>query len=137
MRPLAVDAIIIYRNKLVFIKRVHEPYKDKLALPGGFVKDDETVEEAVIREAKEETGLDAGIIKLTGVYSEPHRDPRGPVVSICFILKATGGELKAATDAKDAVLLDINDIPELAFDHNRMIDDAKKEDHLNGILSGM
>jgi 8-oxo-dGTP diphosphatase len=133
-RPLAVDGIIIYGDRLVFIRRSNEPYKNMLALPGGFVEEDETTEQAVVREVKEETGLEAEILKLVGVYSNPHRDPRGPVVSICYLLKAAGA-LKASTDASEVVLLRLNEIPGLAFDHNVMIVDVEKECDLNGILS--
>ena len=88
------------------------------------------------REVKEETGLDAEILKLVGVYSNPHRDPRGPVVSVCYLLKACG-TYKASTDASEVILLSLNEIPGLAFDHNAMISDAEKECNLNGILSQM
>ena len=137
LRPLAVDAIVMHADKIVFIRRMNEPFRGKLALPGGFVETDETTEDAVKREVREETGLNAEIIKLVGVYSNPHRDPRGPVVSICYLMKAISGDLKASSDAREVVLLGINEIPGLAFDHNSMIHDAKKEDHFNGILSKM
>lgn len=133
-RPLAVDAIIVYEHKLVFIRRKNEPYRDMLALPGGFVEADETTEQAVLREVNEETGLDGEILKLVGVYSNPHRDPRGPVVSVCYLLRAAGA-CKASSDASEVILLALKDIPKLAFDHNAMIRDVKKECDLDGILS--
>ena len=132
-RPLTVDAIVICGDKIVFIRRGHEPYKDMLALPGGFVERDETVEQAVLRETREETGLEAKILKLSGVYSEPGRDPRGPTVSICYVLEATGGVLRAASDASEAVLLPLDRAPRLAFDHNAMVDHARE--YVHGILS--
>ena len=134
LRPLAVDAIIVYEHKLVFIRRKNEPYRDMPALPGGFVEADETTEQAVLREVKEETGLNGEILKLVGVYSDPHRDPRGPVVSVCYLLKATGTH-KASSDASEVILLALKDIPKLAFDHSAMIRDVKKECDLDGILS--
>lgn len=126
IRPLAVDAIVLHAGKIVSIRRGHEPFKGLLALPGGFVEADETVEEAVIREAKEETGLDIELLGLVGVYSDPGRDPRGPVVSICYLAKAIGGSLAAASDAAGAELIRPGEIPQLAFDHNRMIEDARQ-----------
>lgn len=131
---LTVDAIIIYRGKLVLIMRKNPPYQDHFALPGGFVDVGETVESAVIREAQEETGLDIRLIKLLGVYSDPSRDPRGHTVSICYLAKGIG-TLKADSDAKDIGLFDLNEIPELAFDHNKIIENAKSD--INGVLSKM
>ncbi|MCZ7357647.1 MAG: NUDIX hydrolase [Candidatus Methanoperedens sp.] len=129
---LTVDALIIYEGKIVLIKRKNAPYRDHFALPGGFVEVGETVEAAAAREAKEETGLDIRLIKLLGVYSDPSRDPRGHTVSVCFL--ATGsGNLKAGSDAKDIKLSCLNEIPELAFDHNKIIEEAKSD--INGILS--
>ena len=122
---LTVDAIIPYKGKIVLIKRKNEPYKDYYALPGGIVEYGESVESALIREAKEETGLDVELYKLVGVYSQPDRDPRGHFVSICFIALPKGGELKASSDAKEVALFDLDSIPNLAFDHNKMIEDAK------------
>jgi len=135
-RPLAVDGIVIYGDRLVFIRRRNEPYKNMPALPGGFVEDGETTEQAIIREVEEETGLKAKILKLTGVYSNPQRDPRGQVVSICYMLKASG-KYRASTDATEVILLKLKEVPQLAFDHNIMIRDAEKEFDLNGILSEM
>ncbi len=129
---LTVDALIIFEGKLVLIRRRNPPFKDCLALPGGFVEVGETVEAAVIREAKEETGLDIEIIKLTGVYSDPLRDPRGHTVSVCYLAKGRG-KLKAGSDAKDIGLFGLDDMPELAFDHNKIIENAKSD--INGILS--
>ena len=129
---LTVDALIIYEGKLVLVKRKNAPYQGRFALPGGFVEVGETVEEAVAREAKEETGLDIEIIKLLGVYSDPSRDPRGHTVTICFLAKGSGN-LKAGSDAKETGLFGLNEIPELAFDHNKIIKNARSD--MNGILS--
>jgi len=131
---LTVDALIIFESKLVLIRRKNPPYKNKFALPGGFVEMGETVEEAVAREAKEETGLDIELIRLLGVYSDPSRDPRGHTVSVCFLAKG-GGNLKAGSDAKDIGLFSLSEIPELAFDHNTIIENARSD--INGILSEM
>lgn len=126
LRPLAVDAIVLCGDKIVLIRRKNEPYKDRLALPGGFVERDETVEQAVVRETKEETGLDTEIVRLIGVYSDPGRDPRGPTVSVCYQMRVKGGSLSAASDASDAILMGVDKMPALAFDHNRMIEEAKQ-----------
>ncbi|MBP2030269.1 8-oxo-dGTP diphosphatase [Methanohalophilus levihalophilus] len=131
---LTVDAVIVLNRELVLIRRKNEPYKGGYALPGGFVEIGETTEEAVKREAKEETGLSIKIIDLVGVYSDPSRDPRGHTVSIVYL--ATGeGTPKADTDAEDVRLFSLENLPELAFDHEKIIRDAG--DKINGILSEM
>lgn len=123
---VAADGLIVIDDKLVLIRRKFYPFEGKLALPGGMVEYDERVEDAVLREMKEETGLDVEIVKLLGVYSEPGRDPRGHVVSTAYVLKRVGGELRSGDDAKAIELVDIDEIPDLAFDHNEIIGDFLK-----------
>ncbi|HII60557.1 NUDIX domain-containing protein [Pyrococcus horikoshii] len=124
---LTVDIVIIYNNGIVLIRRKNEPYKGFLALPGGFVEYGEKVEDAAIREAKEETGLDVKLLRIVGVYSDPRRDPRGHTVTVAF-LAVGSGELKAGDDAKDVTVVPINEIErikeKLAFDHAKIIEDA-------------
>ncbi|WP_456472696.1 NUDIX domain-containing protein [Methanocaldococcus sp.] len=120
---LTVDGIIYDNGRILLIKRKKEPFKDYYALPGGFVECGETVEEAIIREIKEETNLDVEIEKLLNVYSHPNRDPRGHTVSIVYILKVVGGSLKAGDDAKDAKFFNLDELPKLAFDHKKIIED--------------
>jgi 8-oxo-dGTP diphosphatase len=121
---VTVDAVILKEGHIVLVKRKNQPYKDMWALPGGFVEYGETVEEATVREAKEETGLTVEIVRLLGVYSDPKRDPRGPTVGVVFVCKREGGELKADTDAKEVKEFSIRDLPSLAFDHGRIVADA-------------
>jgi 8-oxo-dGTP diphosphatase len=124
---LTVDIVILHQNQIVLIRRKNPPYQNHYAIPGGFVEIGETVEEAAVREAKEETGLDVTLIKLLGVYSDPKRDPRGHTVSIVYLAKGEG-RLEAATDAKDVALFPPSKLPEnLAFDHNKILQDAIKE----------
>ena len=122
---IAVDGIITKDGKILLIKRKNEPFKGKWALPGGFVEYGERVEEAVLREIKEETGLNAKIKKLLGVYSDPNRDPRGHTISIVFILEAEG-EAKGGDDAEEAKFFDLKKLPSLAFDHKKIVDDFTK-----------
>jgi 8-oxo-dGTP diphosphatase len=138
MRPktplLTVDGVIILNGKIVLIKRKNEPYRGSFALPGGFVEIGETTEEAVKREVMEETGLLIKILKLVGVYSDLSRDPRGHTVSVAYL--AVGkGKPRADTDAADVGCFDPGNLPELAFDHQRIINDAG--DDIDGILSKM
>ncbi|AHE96150.1 DNA mismatch repair protein MutT [Thermocrinis ruber] len=124
---LAVDGVVrLWEGErfkgIVLVERRYEPLG--YALPGGFVEVGETVEKAVLREVKEETGLDAQIVKLLGVYSEPNRDPRFHVVSVVFVLDAYG-EPRGGDDAKKAVVFPIEDLPfdKIVFDHTKILKD--------------
>jgi ADP-ribose pyrophosphatase YjhB (NUDIX family) len=121
---LAVDMIIEYKGKLVLIQRKNPPYGH--ALPGGFVDVGETVEQAAKREAKEETNLDIYELKQFHVYSDPKRDKRGHTVSLVFIAKGKG-TLKAGDDAKSARFVAKDNLPELVFDHDKIIEDYLDE----------
>lgn len=131
---LTVDAIIPYKDKLLLIKRKNDPFKDHYALPGGIVEYGEKIEDALLREVEEEVGVKGKIYKLSGVYSEPARDPRGHFVSVCFIVLPEG-EPRAGSDAKAVELFGLDALPKLAFDHEKIIKDA--EGDLRGILSGV
>lgn len=121
---LTVDGIIINDDKILLIKRKNDPFKDKWALPGGYVEYGETVENAVVREIHEETNLSVEIKELLGVYSSPDRDPRGHTVTIAFILNVKNGDVKGGDDAVDAKFFKIQDLPDLSFDHDKIIEDA-------------
>jgi len=121
---LTVDGIIINDDKILLIKRKNEPFKDKWALPGGYVEYGETVEDAVLREISEETNLSVKIKELLGVYSSPDRDPRGHTVTIAFILNVKSGDLKSGDDAADAKFFEKRKLPDLSFDHDKIIEDA-------------
>lgn len=123
---LTVDGVILVDGKIVLLKRNTKPFRGYWVLPGGRVEFGETVEEAVIREAKEETGLDTEIVKMVGVYSNPKRDPRGHFVSIAYILKPLGGEMKPDKREASSVKY-FGDLPKkIGFDHRKIITDAKR-----------
>ena len=126
---LAVDAIILYKDEqIVLIQRGNPPFKGEYALPGGFVDLGESVENACIREAKEETNIDVKIIELIGVFSDPNRDPRGHTVSITFLCEPKNyiTKPKAMDDAKKIRLIHLNDLSKvaLAFDHKKILKEA-------------
>jgi len=123
---VAADSILIEEGGLLLIKRARPPFEGLWAIPGGFVEYGERVEVACVREMREETGLEVEIIKIAGVYSDPDRDPRHHSISIVFLVKRVGGELKAADDAAEAKFFPLGKLPELAFDHEKIIEDAKK-----------
>jgi len=123
-----VDIIIQNGDKILLIRRRKEPSKSRLAFPGGFVEWGEKVEDAALREVKEETGLDVKIIDLLGVYSDPLRDPRGHLISIVFVAENVGGELKAGDDAIEVMWFDLEELEEsdLCFDHWKILQDYLK-----------
>lgn len=121
MIRLTVDCIIKIDNKVVLIKRKNPPYG--WAIPGGFVDEGETVEDAVRREMKEETNLDLSNMKQFHVYSDPERDPRGHTVSVVFTADGIG-EMKAQDDAKEIGLFTQDTLPDkIVFDHRMILAD--------------
>ena len=120
---LMVDVVIPSESGVVLIRRDSDPFEGQWALPGGFVEVGETVYEAAVREAAEETGLVVELSRLVGVYSEADRDPRGHNVSVAFLASVLGGQMHAASDASEVEVLDPSSV-ELAFDHHRIIADA-------------
>jgi len=121
---LTVDGIIIKNEKILLIKRKNDPFKGKWALPGGFVEYGEKTDDATVREVFEETGLKTTIDKLIAVYSDPNRDPRGHTITVVYKLDINRGKLKSGDDASDAKFFDVNQLPELSFDHDKIIENA-------------
>jgi ADP-ribose pyrophosphatase YjhB (NUDIX family) len=123
---LAVDCIILVEGRVLLIHRRNPPLG--WALPGGFVEYGETVEDAVRREMKEETGLELEDLRQFRVYSDPARDPRGHMVSVVFAARGLG-KPEAGDDADRYRLIDLNDIPEpeLVFDHAQILRDFREE----------
>ncbi len=131
-RPaLTVDAVVFRMEKndlqVLLIRRKNPPFEKMWALPGGFVDMDETLEEAVVRELKEETGIELNDMKQLKAYSAINRDPRHRTVSVVFtgFLKEHQ-PVKAGDDAANAKWFSIKNLPPLAFDHFEIINDAVK-----------
>ncbi|MBU7033217.1 MAG: NUDIX hydrolase [Theionarchaea archaeon] len=122
---VAVDAVILHANALLLVQRGKDPFKGFWALPGGFVEYGETTEEAVVREVREETNLACEIVRLIGVYSDPHRDPRGHTISIVYEVSVISDDAIAGDDAALASWFPLSSLPEnIAFDHLKIILDA-------------
>lgn len=118
---ITVDAIIEVQGGIVLIQRRNPPYG--WAIPGGFVDYGETLESAVAREMKEETGLDIQIERQFHTYSAPDRDPRRHTITTVFIATASG-EPVAGDDAEDAGVFTRETLPyDMAFDHREILDD--------------
>ena len=123
---LTADGAILKNGKILLIKRKNEPFKGKWALPGGFVEYGEKVEDTVVREVYEETGLKTKIRDIVGIYSDPNRDPRGHIVTVVYLLDTKGGRLKGGDDASDAKFFDLNGLPKLSFDHDIIVKDVTR-----------
>lgn len=129
---LAVDAIVFGYSKtdgvsVLLIQRKYSPFKDLWALPGGFVLENESLEEAVARELEEETGIKVNYLEQLYTFGEPERDPRQRVVSVAYFALVKSGlyqEIKASTDAEDVKWFNFKKLPKLAFDHKKILDTA-------------
>ena len=118
-----VDIIISIGTSIVLIERRNPPHG--WALPGGFVDYGESLEEAAIREAHEETGLKVENLRQFRAYSDPGRDPRQHTISMVFTAEATGAP-EAGDDAQNACLFPLDNLPTLlCFDHALILDDYR------------
>ena len=114
---LAAGSVFTLNDQIVLVQRGVEPQIGKWSLPAGFVERGEKVEDAAVREAKEETGLDIEVLELLGLYSYT-----GSMVALAvYGAKFIGGTLTAGSDALDAQTFSTNNLPELAFGHTEMI----------------
>ena len=131
----AVD-ILISKNdnsKILLVRRKNDPFKGMLSIPGGFINEGETAEDAMIREAKEETALVVEPIAILGVYSDPQRDPRMHTISVTFITRIVQGSENARDDAAALQWINIEDeldgliqSQQIAFDHSKILNNYKQ-----------
>lgn len=124
---LTVDCVVFGFDegelKVLLIQRALEPFKGKWALPGGFVRVEETVDEAARRELAEETGLENVFLEQLYTFGTVDRDPRERVVSVAYyaLVKLSDHRAKAATDAASAEWFPVSKVPKLAFDHAEIL----------------
>jgi 8-oxo-dGTP diphosphatase len=129
---IAVDAIVFGYSKqdgvsVLLIQRKYEPFKGSWAVPGGFVQEEESLEQAVERELHEETGIKVNYLEQLYTFGDPERDPRQRIISVAYfgLVKSSQYQrLKASTDAADARWFSIKKIPALAFDHRQILQKA-------------
>ena len=131
-RPALTVDIVVFRSQgnqlqVLLIQRSQDPFRGLSALPGGFIEIEESIELAAARELAEETGL-AGInLEQVHTYGDPHRDPRGRVVSVAYFTylpPETSISIRKGGDAEQTGWFPFADLPELAFDHRQIIQDA-------------
>jgi 8-oxo-dGTP diphosphatase len=132
-RPaVTVDCVVFGLDdedlKVLLIQRDIEPFAGHWALPGGFVKMDETLEESALRELREETGLTKVYLEQLYTFGDPGRDPRERVVTVAYyaLVKLLDHQVQAATDARSAAWFAVDDLPKLCFDHETIVEAALK-----------
>lgn len=128
---LTTDAVIFTEKNaetfILLVQRKNEPHKAKWALPGGFLEENETLKNGCRRELKEETGLVVNALEQVGIYDAIGRDPRGRIISVAFTAKLEDMPLvNGSDDAADAQWRKLEKGADLAFDHDRIIADAKR-----------
>lgn len=112
--------------KIILIKRGIEPFKEMWAIPGGFVNINESLEDAAVRELVQETGVKDVYLEQLYTFGDPKRDPRTRVITVAYFafISSTNVELSPSTDAKQAKWFSVKIMPELAFDHKKIIEYA-------------
>ena len=144
---VTVDVVILTMSEgvlhVLLVRRGEAPFQDMWAVPGGFKRPNETLDEAAKRELAEETGVDAvGLLTQFGAYGDPGRDPRMNVVTVAYLAVLRDvGAIVAGTDAADASLTRVSDVLNekvpLAFDHLRIVRDAIERVRVELELSGV
>lgn len=131
-RPAVTCDIILLADdlpqKILLIKRGNQPYKNRWALPGGFIEMHEELEESALRELHEETGIELNTLQQFRTYGTPARDPRGRTITVVYyaLLDQTIVSV-AGDDAAESQWFTIDELPELAFDHDQIIQEYLSE----------
>ena len=132
-RPaLTVDLVLATleaKVRVLLIKRKHDPFAGRWALPGGFVDENERLVDAALRELQEETGLTAVSLEQLYTAGDPGRDPRGWTVTVAYLARVEADQLQpvAADDAEEVGWFPLDDLPPLAFDHAMILDRARAQ----------
>jgi 8-oxo-dGTP diphosphatase len=112
--------------KVLLVKRGIDPFRGQFALPGGFVHEDEGLDEAARRELREETGVSDVYLEQLYSFGQPGRDPRERIITVAYyaLVSSDGSQLAAGTDTTEAAWWPVNKLPALAFDHRKILDYA-------------
>jgi 8-oxo-dGTP diphosphatase len=125
---LTVDAVITDEHgRVLVMERGTDPFRGTWVFPGGYVDPGETVEQACIREVREELGLEVKLTGLIGIYSEPGRDPRGSVVSIAYRAAIVSGTVTVTPEARAHRWLEPGEEVPMGFDHARILADHRAQ----------
>jgi 8-oxo-dGTP diphosphatase len=131
-RPaVTVDIVLVTREReprVLLIRRKHEPFAGMWAIPGGFVNQDEPLDDAARRELEEETGVKRARLEQLHTFGDPSRDPRGWTISVVYLAEVSGGNVKAraADDATEVGWHLLDRPPPLAFDHAEILACARR-----------
>ncbi len=128
MPSVTADVIVLRKRgvklEIMLIKRARDPFKNCWAFPGGFTEEGETLEQSALRELKEETGIEQQFLTQFRAYGDPGRDPRGRTITIVFYAVVDEDiQYAAADDAKEATWFDVNNLPAMAFDHAKILEE--------------
>ena len=128
--PAVAALVLNQKGQLLLVKRSVEPAKGKWCLPGGFIEVDESIEEAVLRELEEETGIKGEIEGLIDFFSQEGRHYRALLI-FGYKVKMMGGEVKAGDDAQDAGFFSLDDLPPIAFlSHQQLIEKQFRDNEI-------
>jgi 8-oxo-dGTP diphosphatase len=126
---VTVDVVLLAirerRLHVLLIRRLAKPFENRRALPGGIVRDDESLDHAAIRELREETGVDRVYLEQLFTFGDPKRDPRGRVITVAYYALVPHSQaLQAGTDTSEAAWFPVSNLPALAFDHRKIVEYA-------------
>jgi len=130
---LTVDCVVFGLDdkslKVLLIQRGLDPFKGKWAIPGGFVQANESLEDAALRELKEETGIEKVFLEQLYTFGDVRRDPRGRVVTVAYyaLVNLKEHDIAVTTDAAKAAWFQIDDMPPLVFDHEQIFETSLKK----------
>ena len=124
LRALATDGVVFVEGEVLLLERTHPPFEGYWVLPGGMVERGETAAEACVREVREEVGLEVAVEGFVGLYDDPARDERGNVSAAYRCRPVGDADPEPLEEARRVATFAPDDLPELGFDHARIVADA-------------